>query len=156
MIFFFFSSWSWWSFGIVPDMMHSPVDIIISGKINMSIHFYIRHLWRLLSKMWSHIHWCFKCILWLLFSSHGSFSLHCRLICCWLWSHLHSQSQTCPRGIVTCTLPVYSRVIKNLACINIPISALSVVLQTTHWQPEKRKSRLCNCSGSRQPCAHRI
>lgn len=79
----------------------------------------------------------FKFILWLDASSHRSFSLPCRLICCWLRSHLHSQSQTCPQGTVTSTLPVYSWVIKNLACINIPISVLSVVLQTTHRQPEK-------------------
>lgn len=65
------------------------------------------------------------------------------LICCWLWFHLHSQSQTCPRGIVTCTLPVYSRVIKNLACINIPISALSAVLQNHTLAAREASDRGC-------------
>lgn len=63
-------------------------------------------------------------IFWLNVSSHRSFSLPCQLICCWLGFHLHFQSQTCPQGSVTSSLPVYSGVIKNLPCINIPISVL--------------------------------
>lgn len=71
--------------------------------------------------------WAYACvpfILWLNVSSHRSFSLPCQLICCWLWFHLHSQSQACPQGSATSSPPVYSRVIKNLPPINIPISVL--------------------------------
>lgn len=80
---------------------------------------------------------CVLVILWLNVSSHRSFSLPCQLICCWLWFHLPSQSQACPQDSVTSSLPAYSGVIKNLPCINIPISVLAVALQPARRLPEK-------------------
>lgn len=77
---------------------------------------------------------CVQLILWLNVSSHRSFSpLSANLLLAVIPSPLSitdMPSRTSMR-------PVYSRVIKNLVYINIPISVLSVVLRNTHWQPEK-------------------
>lgn len=83
------------------------------------------------------VHVCVKFILWLSVSSHRSFSLPCQLICL---------LAVIPSLLSITDMPSRHRDIhaaclqqghKEPRCINIPISALSVVLQTTHWQREK-------------------
>lgn len=101
-----------------------------NGRTGMLIMLWSGYFHILMPKVWTSflnaglVYACVLFILWLNVSSHRSFSLPCQLICCWLRFHLHFQSQTCPQGSATSSLPVYSGVIKNLPCINIPISVL--------------------------------
>lgn len=100
------------------------------GRTGMLIMLWSGYFDILVPKVWTsflnagQVYSCVLFILWLNVSSHRSFSLPCQLICCWLRFHLHFQSQTCPQGSSTSSLPVYSSIIKNLPCINIPTSVV--------------------------------